>query len=548
MLQNLYIKNYVIIKEININFNKGFTTITGETGAGKSILLGALSLIMGKRVDTSVMLNKEKKCIIEGHFNISEYNLKSFFENNELDYDDNTIIRREINTNGKSRAFINDTPVNINTLKNLSSKLIDIHSQNNNLLLKDKDFYFLTIDSFANTQNEVNSYTNYYNKYKKLLKQKQETEQTLEKQKQETDYLQFRFDQINNANLEETEQETLETEYKKLSNAEEIKENLTKVYYLLYENDENIISQLKYVSSIFENIKKLGINEDYAERINSVIIELSDIASDTEILNNSIELDNFKLEEINNRLNEIYNLQQKFGVQSIKELLDIKTQIENKLLSISTNDNKLSEITAEITKTEKQLHKLAENINKQRINASKKLQNEIKKILQNLGIKDADFIINIQQTEELNKYGKNKIEFLFSANKNIEPQELSKTASGGELSRTMLALKSILAKKSNLPSIIFDEIDTGVSGEIASKMAEIMKDLSTNTQVISITHLPQVAALSDYHIVVYKNEKETSSEIKLLNKDQRINEIAKMLSGKNITEAAIKNAKDLLKF
>ena len=549
MLQNLYIKNYVIIKELNIDFNTGFTAITGETGAGKSILLGALSLIMGKRADTSVLRSNDEKCIIEANFDIKEYNLQNFFEQNELDYDENTIIRREINPKGKSRAFINDSPVSLAILQELSDKLLDVHTQNSQHLLKSKSFYFLLLDNIAKINKQVADYQAKYKQLKNLEKEAEKLKSEIDKQKQDADYLQFRFNQIAEANLQSDEQEELEKEQKTLSNAEEIKQELSKAYYLLYEDDENIIAKLKQVHRIFENLQRFDIEQSYAERINSAIIELNDIASDAEILNNSIELDQTRLFEVEERLNLIYDLQQKFSVSSIKDLLKIKDDLEAKLLNINTGNEKLKELQKQIDTINKDLWNLAKEISLKRKNTAKQVQKKIENILKQLGIKNANFEIRIEQNNELNNYGIDVVKFLFSANKTSDLQEINKSASGGELSRIMLAIKSIITKTVNLPTIIFDEIDTGVSGEIASKMAEIMLELSKTTQVLSITHLPQIAAVANYHFVVYKTDSknETITNIKQLTENERINEIAKMLSGKNITQSAINNAKDLLK-
>jgi DNA repair protein RecN (Recombination protein N) len=395
MLENLYIKNYVIIKELNVKFEKGFTSLTGETGAGKSILLGALSLIMGKRADTSVLLNNEKKCIIEAVFNIENYKLENFFDENNLDFDKNTIIRREININGKSRAFVNDSPVNINTLKSLTEKLIDIHAQNNQQLLKNKQFYFMIIDNLGNLTSKVEEYKIKYNKLKNLEKQYAGLLDFANKQKQEQDYLQFRYKQIENAELQENEQENLEIEFKKLSNAGEIKQELTKAYFQLYEDENNIIAQLKYIQQIYENLSSLGINSEFEKRIKSVIIELGDIAEETGILNNSIELDNFKLSEIEERLNLIYDLQQKFGVNSIKELIDIKNEIEQKLLKINNSDVELLKLNKQISELKTELLNIAKQISEQRQKTAAKNKNAIEKILTNLGIKNAVFNIEI---------------------------------------------------------------------------------------------------------------------------------------------------------
>jgi len=549
VLQNIYIKNYILISELNIEFNKGFTTITGETGAGKSILLGALSLLTGSRTDTSVLFDKEQKCIVEGFFELANYNLEPLFSDLDIDYDNTTIIRREINKTGKSRAFINDTPVNISTLKIIGDKLIDIHSQHNNLSLKDNSFYFQVIDSFAKLNKQITEYKAEFKIFGKKTKELNKLKEQLAKEKQELDYHQFQFDTLNNANLITDEQDGLEQELKKLNNSEEIKQNLSKIYFELEERDESIISKLKEIENTFSKLSSLGIEGEYAKRIESIIIELKDIAEDSDSINGEIIFDALKIEELNDRLNLIYELQHKYSVSSISELITIKNKLEEKLLSFNTNDTYLKKLTAEVEQLNSELFTKAKKISETR----KKSKSEIEKIISSnlveLGIKNALFNIVIEQTETLSQNGIDKIQFLFSANKNVETADIAKAASGGELSRIMLSLKNMLANSNNLPTIIFDEIDTGVSGDIASKMADIMQKLSEKTQVISITHLPQIAAKGNEHLIVYKTDTNNTTEtsIKKITDNDRITELAKMLSGKNITDAAMQNAAELLK-
>jgi DNA repair protein RecN (Recombination protein N) len=549
LLQNLYIKNYILISELNLEINSGFTSITGETGAGKSILLGALSLLTGSRTDISVLLNKDQKCIVEGIFNLENYNLENIFTELDIDYNKNTIIRREINQNGNSRAFINDSPVNISTLKILGENLIDIHSQHNNLLLKDNNFYLQILDSYSKNTNLVNDYKNQHKELKRTEKQLAELIETSNKNKQDIDYFQFRFNQINDANLLSTEQEELEQELKKITNAEEIKEKLLKINYELIENEENIIIKLKELTNTFLALNKLGIEQNFAQRIETSIIELKDISLDCDKINSEIIFDPKKSEEINKRLNLIYDLQHKFSAKSITELLSIKDELNLKLQTIDNNDKELLKLQKEVNIQIEQLLEKAKTISKNRKSVISEIEKTINSDLIKLGIPNSNFKIIIEQLEKFNETGLDKAIFLFSANKNIAPDKLSNTASGGELSRIMLALKSMLANSNNLPTIIFDEIDTGISGEIASKMAEIMLKLAKNTQVLSITHLPQIAAKGSKHLLVYKNDNnsKTQTNIKYIENNELINEIAKMLSGKNITPAAIENAKDLIK-
>jgi len=548
VLQNIYIKNYILISELNIEFNKGFTTITGETGAGKSILLGALSLLTGSRTDTSVLFDKEQKCIVEGFFELVNYNLESLFYDLDIDYDNTTIIRREINKTGKSRAFINDTPVNISTLKIIGEKLIDIHSQHNNLSLKDNSFYFQLVDSFAKLNKQIADYKTEFKVFGKKIKELNELNEQLAIEKQELDYHQFQFDALNNANLITDEQDILEQELKKLNNSEEIKHNLSKIYIELEENDESIISKLKEIENTYSKLNSLGIEGEYAKRIESIIIELKDIAEDSDSINGKIVFDAIKIEKLNSRLNLIYELQHKYSVSTISALILIKNELEEKLLSFNTNDTYLKKLTKEVEQLNNELFVKAKEISKIRKKSKSDIEKIISSKLVELGIKNALFIIVIEQTETLSQNGIDKIQFLFSANKNVEIADIAKAASGGELSRIMLSLKNMLANSNNLPTIIFDEIDTGVSGDIASKMADIMQKLSDKTQVISITHLPQIAAKGDEHLIVYKTDTKNSTEtsIKKITNNERITELAKMLSGKNITDAAMQNAAELL--
>jgi DNA repair protein RecN (Recombination protein N) len=549
VLQNIYIKNYILISELNIEFNKGFTTITGETGAGKSILLGALSLLTGSRTDTSVLFDKEKKCIVEGFFELANYNLEPLFSDLDIDYDNTTIIRREINKAGKSRAFINDTPVNISTLKIIGEKLIDIHSQHNNLSLKDNSFYFQVVDSFAKLNKQITDYRAEFKIFGKKTKELNELKEQLAKEKQELDYHQFQFDTLNNANLIADEQDELEQELKKLNNSEEIKQNLSKIYFELEESDESIISKLKDIENTFTKLNSLGIEGEYAKRIESIIIELKDIAEDSDSINSEIIFDALKIEELNERLNLIYELQHKYSVSTITELITIKNELEEKLLSFNTNDTYLKKLTKEVEQLNNELLTKAKKISETRTKSKSEIEKNISANLVELGIKNAQFNVVIEQSKTLSQNGIDKIQFLFSANKNVKTADIAKAASGGELSRIMLSLKNMLASSNNLPTIIFDEIDTGVSGDIASKTADIMQKLSEKTQVISITHLPQIAAKGNEHLIVYKTDTNNTTEtsIKKITDKDRISELAKMLSGKNITDAAMQNAAELLK-
>ncbi len=551
MLQSLSIQNYALIEELNIYFNKGFSIITGETGAGKSILLGAISLILGQRADTSILKNKNKKCIIEGVFDISDYNLKYFFNNNDLDFDNFTIIRREINPNGKSRAFINDTPVNVSILKELGSKLVDIHSQHQNLILNDAQYQLFVVDIMAKHKNLLNEYRKNFKEYKKDKQELNNLIEKSEKSKQDLDYLQFQYNQLDEANLITDEQEGLESNLETLTHAEDIKANLSKAYNLLSGEGETAINQINEAKSFISRLNKFfPKSTDLSQRIESVLIELNDISNETEIISNDVEYNPEKINIIKERLDIIYNLQQKHRVSTISELIEIKNNLQNQIDEISSYDSEINELNIKLKNKHDDLVNKANNISTQRKKIIPDIEKNIVHLLQNLGMPNATFKIVQTKLDQLSVNGFDTVTFLFSANKKIDMQNISKVASGGELSRLMLSIKSLISKSIALPTIIFDEIDVGVAGEIADKMGNIMLNMSKNMQVISITHLPQIASKGQYHYTVYKfdDNDTTSTSIKLLNDDERIVEIAKMLSGENVTEAAFENAKDLLKF
>ncbi len=551
MLQSLSIKNYALIGQLNINFNQGFSTITGETGAGKSILLGAISLILGQRADTSILKNKDNKCIIEGVFDISNYNLTIFFDDNDLDFDKFTIIRREINPNGKSRAFINDTPVNVSILKDLGSKLVDIHSQHQNLILNDTQFQLLVVDIMAQHKDLLNEYKNDFKEYKKLKNELNNLIEKSEKAKQDLDYLQFQFNQLEEANLIDNEQEELENELDTLTHAEEIKTNLSKVYHLLSGEGETSINHINEAKTLLSQLNNFfSKSVDLTKRVESVLIELNDISNETEIISNDVEYNPDKINNFKERLDLIYSLQQKHRVSTINELIEIKDNLQNQINEISSYDSEISELTIGLNKKHDVLIKKADKISIQRKKVIPEIEKKIVAILQSLGMPNAAFKILQTKAEQLSVNGFDTVTFLFSANKKVEMQSISKVASGGELSRLMLSIKSLISKSIALPTIIFDEIDIGVAGEIADKMGNIMLNMSKNMQVISITHLPQIASKGQYHYTVYKYDDNdtTTTDIKLLNDDERIVEIAKMLSGESVTDAAFENAKDLLRF
>ncbi len=549
MIHSLSILNYALIDKLEIEFNKGFSTITGETGAGKSILLGALSLILGTRADVNSLKDKSKKCIVEGLFNIKDYNLEKYFTENDIDYKETTSIRREININGKSRAFVNDTPVNLTLLKELGSKLVDIHSQHQNLIIGDNKFQLMLIDSVADNDKLLLEYNKKFGEYSTIKTKLADLIEKSEKSKSDFDYFQFQFDQLHEANLIENEQDELERELEQLNNSEDIKSNLSSATSLLSGENDNILDKLKTVSTSINNISSyLPEAEKLSKRIESTLIELKDISVETESVFENIEFDPNRIEEINKRVNLIYSLQQKHRVNSVADLIEVMNSFQEKLDTISSFDLEIEKCKKELTDKENLITELSDKLSKKRNKSIPVIEKSITTQLKNLGMPDVYFCISNEPTKEFTKLGRDKINFNFSANKKIEAQDLTKIASGGELSRLMLSIKAIISESKALPCIIFDEIDTGVSGEIADKMGEIMQSMAKTMQVISITHLPQIAGKGENHYVVYKdNSKETtSSNIRLLNKEERINEIAKMLSGKELTEAALENAKILI--
>jgi DNA repair protein RecN (Recombination protein N) len=550
MLQSLSIENYAIINSLEINFNKGLSTITGETGAGKSILLGALSLILGKRADTSILKDKTRKCIVESTFDIREYGFQDFFIENDIDYEDFTILRREISPNGKSRAFINDTPVNLNLLTETGIRFIDIHSQHQNLNLGNSQFQLKVIDSFSHNEELLKQYREVYDFYRKLLREYNELQEKSRQSQSDLDYFQYQYDQLDVARLKPGEQDELEQELEKLNHAEEIKNSLDSSSGMLGGHDNSILSQLKEVYTIINKIIKFfpGVT-GYGKRLESAYIELKDIGNELEAIKEKIELEPGKLEYINERLDLIYSLEQKHKADNIKELLDIKESLRKKIDEVTSYESRLEELKQKRDDSEHKLNELALKLSQQRQESLKSIEKEVTLLLLDLGIPNGRFEIKHSTIADYTINGIDRVQFLFSANKNIELQDISKIASGGELSRLMLSIKSLLYDSSVLPTIIFDEIDMGVSGEIADKVGNIIKRMSAGMQIINITHLPQVASKGDYHYLVYKSDEgeTTTAHIKLLSNEERHIEIARMLSGEELTEAAMQNARELLK-
>lgn len=549
MLTSLSIKNYALIEKLSIDFSDGFSIITGETGAGKSILLGALGLVLGKRADLTSLKNKEEKCIIEGHFSISNYNLKDFFETNDLDYEDQTIIRREILPSGKSRAFINDSPVNLNELIELGEFLLDIHSQHQTRELTDEVYQFQIIDAVSSNESLLNDYSKKLKIYKKLKVQLDEKKQLYANALKEQDYNSFLFTELAEAKLVEDEQEELESQLEKLSNVELIKEHLEKSLALADSEQFGLLINLKEFKSSIQRIS--SFSTEYAqlfERIESLSIELKDVVNELNLLSESVINDPEQLLLVNQKLQTIYNLQKKHQVASVEELIQIQNELEGKVISVTSLENEISEIQSQLEKNEAELNNFAQSIHTNRKNSIPKLSEMLIAILSQLGMPNVRFNIEVNLSEIYYFNGKDTIHFLISTNKGSDFGLLKKVASGGEMSRIMLAVKAILANYSSLPTLIFDEIDTGVSGEIANKMGDIMKEMSSKMQIFAITHLPQIAAKGKSHYKVYKTDvgAQTSSEIKLLNREDRVVEIAQMLSGSSVSDSALNHAKALL--
>lgn len=550
MIRFISIHNYALIESLEIDFNSGYSVITGETGAGKSILIGALSLILGNRADVNILKNKEKKCVVEAQFDIQRYSLKVFFDKNDIDYDEVTVVRREISPTGRSWAFINDTPVNLTVLKDLSVQLTDIHSQHNNLNLNNNLFQLNVLDAFAKLTNEVELYQQKFYTYNKLKKEYLKLLDKAKKEKSDFDYLQYQFDELETVKLNVGEQSQIETELKQLNHAEEIKQNLSLSYSYLSDEESGINTKLRECLTALKTIQKYyDKSEELIQRLESTKIEIDDITGEIETSSEDIEHNPDRATYLKERIDIIYELQNKHSVSSIEELIEIKNVLQSKLIDITSYDQQISESKKQLDGMEIDLNKLADHLSKNRKAASKQLEIEIVALLQKLAMPNAQFVVSQLINDHFSENGKDTISFLFSANKHVSPQEISEIASGGEISRLMLSIKSIISDAMALPAIVFDEIDTGVSGDIAEKIGNIMKNMSDNMQVISITHLPQVAAKADHHYKVYKVEgdQDTKTDILLLKNKDRVTELAKMLSGENLTEAAIKNAEELLK-
>ncbi len=550
MLLRLSVHNYALIKELDLNLENGLTIITGETGAGKSILLGALSLILGTRADTSVLLDNKEKCVVEGTFRIADYDLNDFFIDNDLDYESVAILRREINPAGKSRAFINDTPVTINLMKELGDRLIDIHSQHQTLMLNDNSFQLSIIDSFASAYPLLNEYRIIYNAFRKLQHEYNELKEKSEQNKADLEYFQFQFSQLEEAKLKMGEQGELEKEQEILNHAEEITAALSGSSMLFSGEETSVLSMLREIKVNLGKVRSfIPGGDNIISRIDSAYIELDDLAAEIEKLSVKIEADPGRLKSINDRLDFLYSLMQKHRVKSLDELLNKKEQIRQTIESIAQTDIRFEEVEESLRKNKDLMASISEKITNKRGSVLPEIERKVTDMLKQLGMPNARFRILLSKLKEFGSSGSDQADFLFSANRQTEPDNLAKIASGGELSRVMLSLKSLLTKNNNLPTIIFDEIDSGVSGEVADKVGQILSGMGKYMQVVNITHLPQVASQGTMHYHVYKEDTgdSTITRIKLLSTDERIREVARLLSGSEVTETAIRNAKELLK-
>uniref|UniRef100_UPI004027F7E9 DNA repair protein RecN n=1 Tax=Segatella hominis TaxID=2518605 RepID=UPI004027F7E9 len=551
MLKQLYIKNFTLIDELNIQMHPGFSVITGETGAGKSIILGAIGLLLGNRADSKSIKAGRDRCVIEAHFDLSKYDMQQFFTDNDIDEDlSDTIIRRELTAAGKSRAFINDTPVSLTKMRELGEQLVDIHSQHQNLLLQKEDFQLNVVDIIAQDEKQRKNYEAAYNQYKQANQKLKALKAEIEKNRENEDFLRFQFKELDEAQLQNGEQEELEQEYEMLSHSEDIKTALYQADNHLSGDDGNIIERLKQTSEQLANIKDVYPEvTELLERIDSSYIELKDIAQEVNGLTDHVEFDPARLETINERLDKLNSLQQKFHVRDLGELIETYHQLKEQLSHIDHSDEDVEALEQEVTQLLEKARKQAKELTAIRTKAAKKVEEEMKQRLIPLGIPNVRFSISLTE-KPLSHDGGDKVSFLFSANKSTPLQPVTQVASGGEIARVMLSLKAMISGAVKLPTIIFDEIDTGVSGKIAEKMAQIMVEMGNHErQVLSITHLPQIAAMGSHHYKVSKEETDngTISRMTELSQQERVQEIAQMLSGSDVSEAALANAKELLR-
>ena len=549
MLTKIFIKNFTLIDKVELDLFSGFTTVTGDTGSGKSILLNALSLVIGKRGSQNLLKNPDIKCVIEAEFNLSNYNIKKFFDDNNLDYFNQTIIRREILPNGKSRSFVNDTPVNLDILKKIGESLIDIHTQHQSLFNSNNSFFFNLIDSLAEQQKIVINFNYELNKYKELQIQLEKLKRLNTSLNNDSDYFSFLFNELEDANLVPGEQDDLESKLKLYKNSEQIKSYNSQIEHILYSSDGNLEEKVFSLNSILNDLSKITNQYDpLKNRLNSILIELNDIQSDLNNSNFDFSDNSFEIKNIEDRINLIYSLQKKHNLYSVEDLIEKKKKLKNKLDDSSNLETDIKDFELQIETKKSFLEELSKKISISRKKILPLLKSDLESLLGNLGMKNSSFNFILSKSKEFNRFGFDDIEVLFSANKGITHSPLFKVASGGELSRILLSIKYIMSKNLNLPTMIFDEIDTGVSGEMSNAMANMMLKMSDKMQIVAITHLPQVAAKGTQQLKVYKTNylNTTNTDVKLLSSGERVDEIAKMLSGDEISDSALNHAKELL--
>lgn len=550
MLKNLKIQNYALIEHLDIDFESGLSVITGETGAGKSIIIGALALVLGQRADTKAIQTGKNKCVVEAVFDVSDLALQPLFDELDIDYDSECILRREILDSGKSRAFVNDMPVNLQQLRAVANRLIDIHSQHENLLLGESAFQLQALDAVAESHAEVETYARQYRTYKEIGRQLATVQQTADAWRADRDYAQFQYDQLATADLTEDEQESLESELQTMNHAEEVKTAIAAALARLDGESVGVNESLRDSLSSLRRIEPfLPQMADYVQRIESALIDLKDVAADLEIKLNDTDFDPQRKEFVENRLDLIYTLEQKHHVASVAELLQLQSDFAEKLARIDGFDAEIETLRKQLHEAEQHLTVAAERLSDKRRTAKTDFERIVTAQLTELGMPHANFVVAMTDAEQFLPSGRDNVEFLFSANKNAVPQPIAHTASGGELSRLMLVIKAQIANRTQLPTVVLDEIDTGVSGEVAHRMGLIMSNMSQSMQVLTITHLPQIAAKGAAHYKVYKHDTAdaTVTNIVRLTAEQRVQEVAEMLSGKNPSEAAISNARELLK-
>ena len=549
MLKRLSISNYALIDQLEIHFEQGLTIITGETGAGKSIILGALALILGERADSSSIRDKERKTVVEASFDIKDYNLKPFFDDNELDYYDGELIaRREINPNGRSRAFVNDGVVALTTLRELMTHLVDIHSQHSNMLLSRPAFQLSILDNIAAHDDDLKEYQQLYNRFRDTERQLNDLRDNLSRNRSEEDYLRFQLNQLQEIALQPGEDDELEQQQRRLANASSLKEDLWKVSNMLNGEEQSLIDQLREVQATLANAEQnLSDIEGMGQRVNNSLIDLKDIAQSVAMIEETLSDDPAMLQQVEDRLNTIYSLERKHGVRTVNELLALQQDYESKLSNIDCSEERIAQMEQLLSSQRQEASTLAVKISSARKKAAKQFVSTLQPFAQNLGMKNLSFDINFKLAE-LNFTGCDSVEFLFAFNKNQDLMPVKDTASGGEISRLMLCIKSVIARSMNLPTIIFDEVDTGVSGEIANRIGDMMGDIARHIQVIAITHLPQVAAHGTSHLRVFKTDTATSTttSVQHLSDDEHVTEIARMLSGNEINQAALDNARVLI--